>query len=275
MQVSVDLGAATHAGLVRANNEDSYLISRAERSLQALLTNLPAGDIPAKAAEQSYGLAVADGMGGQAAGEVASRVALRTVLEHAIATADWIMRDIAEHSERVEERMVERFEAAGQAVQEQARQHPSWHGMGTTLTLAVSCGNQVFLGHVGDSRAYLLRRGRLQGLTSDHSYAQLLADRGVIAQEQVATHRMRNVLLRHLGERATATDVRHFRLESGDQLLLCSDGLSDAVPEQAIAQILQAAPTAQAACDQLIEAALAAGGRDNITVLLARYAWMV
>src|SRR5262245_29040773 len=93
MQVTVDLGAATHAGLVRANNEDSYLISRAERSLETLLTNLPAGDVPAKASEQSYGLAVADGMGGQAAGEVASRVALRAVVEHAIATADWIMRD--------------------------------------------------------------------------------------------------------------------------------------------------------------------------------------
>jgi protein phosphatase len=101
----------------------------------------------------------------------------------------------------------------------------------------------------------------------------VLADGGYITQEQVATHRMRNVLLRSLGASATATDVRHLRLESGDQLLLCSDGLSNAVTGDAIAEILHAAPHAQAACDRLIEAALAAGGRDNITVLLARYAW--
>jgi len=273
MQVTVDVGAATHKGLVRQNNEDSYLVSRAERSLVTLLTNLPASDVPARAAEQSYGLAVADGMGGQAAGEVASRVALRAVVEHVIATADWIMRDTAQHYERIEGRMAQRFEAANEAVQEQARLHPRWEGMGTTLTLAVSCGAQLFLGHIGDSRAYLLRGGRLQALTHDHSYAQVLADGGVISQEQVATHRMRNVLLRSLGGNATSTDMRHLRLESGDQLLLCSDGLSDGVPAETIAEILQAASTSQAACDRLIEAALAAGGRDNITVLLARYAW--
>lgn len=273
MQVTVDLGAATHPGLVRANNEDSYLISRAERLLETLLTNLPPGSVPAKAAEQSYGLAVADGMGGHAAGEVASRVALRAIVEHAIATADWIMRDAAEHTERIEGRIADRFEVANQAVQDEARQHPRCSGMGTTLTLAVSSGSQLFLGHVGDSRAYLLRRGQLQMLTHDHSYAQVLADGGQITQQQVATHRLRNMLLRHLGGSSIAADVRHLRLESGDQLLLCSDGLSDAVAGEAIAEILQAAATAQAACDQLIAAALAAGGRDNITVLLARYAW--
>jgi serine/threonine protein phosphatase PrpC len=273
MQVAVDLGAATHAGLVRPNNEDSYLVSRAERSLETLLTNLPAGSVPTTAAEQSYGLAVADGMGGQAAGEVASRVALQTVVAHVIATSDWIMRDVAENQERIEGRMSERFEAANQAVHEEAQQHPRWNGMGTTLTLAVSCGAQLFLGHVGDSRAYLLRSGQLQVLTRDHSYAQVLADSGQISQEQVATHRLRNVLLRHLGGSATEIDVRHLRLESGDQLLLCSDGLSDAVTGEAIAQILSAATRAQAACDALIEAALAAGGRDNITVLIARYSW--
>jgi len=273
MEVTVDLGAATHVGLVRANNEDSYLVSRAQRSLETLLTSLPEGKIPTKASEQSYGLAVADGMGGQAAGEVASRIALQAVMEHVIATADWIMRDTDENHERIEGRMSERFEAANEAVREQARKHPHWDGMGTTLMLAVSSGAQLFLGHVGDSRAYLLRGGQLQVLTRDHNYAQVLADGGLITQEQVATHRLRNVLLRHLGARATAADVQHLRLQSDDQLLLCSDGLSDGVTGEVIAGILHAAPLAQAACDQLIEAALTAGGQDNVTVLLARYAW--
>jgi protein phosphatase len=273
MSVAVDLAASTHTGLVRSNNEDSYLILRAERSLETLQTNLPPGNVPAISVEQSYGLAVADGMGGHAAGEVASRVALRAVVEHVIATADWIMRDTAEHNERVEGRIAERFEAAGQAVREQSHQNPHWYGMGTTLTLAISWGSQLYLGHVGDSRAYLLRSGNLQALTHDHSFAQVLADGGQITQEQVATHHMRNVLLRHLGGSATRTDVRHLQLQSGDQLLLCSDGLSDAVAGEAIAEILHATSPTQAACDQLIQAALAAGGRDNITVLLARYTW--
>jgi PPM family protein phosphatase len=272
MQVAVDLGAATHPGLVRPNNEDSYLVSRAHRSLETLLTNLSAGEVPAWAAERSYGLVVADGMGGHAGGEVASHLALRTVVEHAVATADWIMCDMDAHSGRIEERMAERFAAADEAVQQEASRNPQLAGMGTTLTMAVSCGRNLFLGHVGDSRALLLREGTLHVLTRDHSFAQALADAGSVPQDAVANHRLRNVLLRHIGG-APKADICHHTLISGDQLLLCTDGLSDLVDEGPIAAILQAAPTAQAACDQLLAAALAAGGKDNITVVLARYAW--
>ena len=273
MQVAVDLGAATHAGLVRPNNEDSFLVSRADRSLETLLTNLPLGEIPAWAAERSYGLVVADGMGGHAAGEVASHLALRTVIEHVLATADWIMRDAPAHTDRIEERMAQRFEAADQAVHDEASRNPRMAGMGTTMTMAVIGGTNLFLGHVGDSRAYLLRGGRLRVLTRDHSYAQALADTGNIPQAAVATHRMRNVLLRHIGGGGVPADICHHSLASGDQLLLCTDGLTDLVHEAPIAAILQAAPTAQAACDQLVAAALTAGGKDNVTVVVARFAW--
>ena len=272
MQIAVDLGAATHPGLARPNNEDGYLVSRAHRSLETLLTNLPAGEIPAWAAERSYGLIVADGMGGHAAGEVASHLALRTVVEHAVATADWIMCDMDAHAGRIEERMAERFAAADEAVQQEASRNPQLAGMGTTLTMAVSCGKNLFLGHVGDSRALLLRDGKLHVLTRDHSFAQALADAGSMPQDSVASHRLRNVLLRHIGG-APKADICHHTLNSGDQLLLCTDGLTDLVPEAPIAAILQAAPTAQAACDQLVAAALAAGGKDNVTVVLARFAW--
>jgi len=273
MQVAVDLGAATHPGLVRPNNEDSFLVSRADRSLETLLTNLPAGEIPAWAAERSYGLVVADGMGGHAAGEVASHVALRAVVEHVLATADWIMRDVAAHAGRIEERMAERFLAADESVQHEASRNPRFAGMGTTMTMAVSCGKNLFLGHVGDSRAYLLSGGELRVLTRDHSFAQALADTGDISQSQVATHRMRSVLLRHVGAGSAQADICHHTLANGDQLLLCTDGLTDLVDEAPIAAILQSAPTAQAACDQLLAAALAAGGKDNITVVIARYTW--
>jgi len=273
MQVTVELGAATHAGRVRPNNEDSYLVARASRSLETVLTNLQAGDFPVWAAERAYGLVVADGMGGNAGGEVASQLALRAVVEHAISTADWIMRDAAAHSDRIEERIVERFAAANEAVLEQANQDPRLDGMGTTMTMAVSSGACLFVGHVGDSRAYLLRGGELQALTRDHSFAQALADSGVISREQAAAHNLRNVLLRNLGRTASNADVRRMFLESGDQLLLCTDGLTDMVADRAISRILQAAPTAQAACDQLVAAALEGGGKDNVTAVLARYAW--
>jgi protein phosphatase len=273
MQVAVDLGAATHPGLVRPNNEDSYLVARADRSLETLLTNLPLGEIPAWAAERSFGLVVADGMGGHAAGEVASHLALRAVVEHVLATADWVMRDVAEHSEQIEERIAERFAAADQAAQGEASRNPRWSGMGTTMTLAISNGASLFLGHVGDSRAYLLRGGKLRVLTRDHSFAQALVEAGDISPEDAATHRLRNVLLRNVGGGTAQADIRHLPLENGDQLLLCTDGLSDLVAEGSIAEILQSAATAQVACDQLIAAALAAGGRDNVTVVLARYAW--
>src|SRR5262245_24698236 len=109
VKVTVDCGAATHPGRVRHNNEDCYLIAGASRSLETVATNLKAGDTPLWSAERCYGFIVADGMGGQAAGEVASRLALRAVMEHALSTADWIMRDAAAHSAEIEERIVQRF----------------------------------------------------------------------------------------------------------------------------------------------------------------------
>jgi protein phosphatase len=273
MQVKVDWGAATHRGLVRPNNEDCYLVSRANRSLETLHTNLPANDVPLWAAERCYGFVVADGMGGQAAGEVASRLALRAVVEHVLSTADWIMRDAAAHSAQIEDRIVQRFAAADELVHQQAQLNPQWFGMGSTMTLAVSSGATLFLGHVGDSRAYLFRDGQLQLLTHDHTFAQVLADSGVISQQEAATHRLRNALLRSLGGRQTRADVLHLSLRSGDQLLLCTDGLTDLVAAPAISHILQTASSAQMTCDQLVEAALTAGGKDNVTALLARYAW--
>jgi protein phosphatase len=171
--------------------------------------------------------------------------------------------------------MAERFAAADAVVQEQASADPRLSGMGTTLTMALSNGDNLFLGHVGDSRAHLLRGGHLQVLTRDHSFAQTLADAGSISQSKVATHPLRNVLLRHIGGGASRVDLRHFELRSGDQLLLSTDGLTDLVSEPQIAEVLRSAATAQAACDRLVEMALAAGGKDNITVVLARYAWQV
>jgi protein phosphatase len=146
-------------------------------------------------------------------------------------------------------------------------------GMGTTLTLAYSVGAHLFLIHVGDSRAYLYRRGELIQLTHDHTVAQALADAGQIKPDEVRTHARRNTLTNYLGGHRgkVRADVRWSRLEDGDRLLLCSDGLTDMVDDAGVAAILARGESSQQAVDQLLEKALEAGGKDNITLIVAGY----
>src|SRR5262249_3777304 len=147
-------------------------------------------------------------------------------------------------------------------------------GMGTTMTVACSLGIDLFVTHVGDSRVYLCRQGHLHQLTRDHTLAQSLADRGVIPHEEVATHRLRHVLTRALGGKGEVeADVQRARLEDKDQLLLCTDGLTNMVDDAAIEAVLREAPTAGGACEALVERALKNGGKDNVTVVLARYSF--
>ena len=274
-EVQVELGALSHPGKVRENNEDSFVVSRADRTFQLLLTNLPESALPKHPGETAYGMVVADGMGGHAAGEVASRIALSTLIRAVVETPDWIMREPEQQAERIEQRITERYDKADAAISSRADADPRLSGMGTTMTLAISEGAMLFLGHVGDSRAYLLRGGKLHRLTRDHSFAQALIDSGVLTAAQARGRGVRNVLLRYLGggHGHVATDVQHLPLENGDQVLLCTDGLTDMIDDAAIASVLQIAATAPAACQALVDAALDAGGKDNVTVALARYRW--
>jgi protein phosphatase len=271
--VRVDLGALSHPGKVRPNNEDVYIVSRLDRSLTRLLTNLPEGVVPERVEEVGYGLLVADGMGGMAAGEVASRLAVSTLHELVLHRPDWIMRIDAQEGARLADRITQRFREVDAALKDEARAHPELEGMGTTLTLAFNLGADLFVGHAGDSRAYLCRGEQLLLLTRDHTRAQQLADEGKIPQEEVRTHRLRNILIRALGGGNTPVepDVQQIQLDDGDQLLLCTDGLSDLVDEDHIAAALRSAATADGACRALVDLALDAGGRDNITVAIARY----
>jgi PPM family protein phosphatase len=270
----VEIGAASHIGLVRENNEDSYIVGRVERSFHTLSTNLPAGSGPEHFDEVSYGMVVADGLGGGSGGEEASRLAVITFVNLVLHTPDWIMRVNDEEAERLMNRIVERYRKVGAAISERAAEHPALEGMATTMTLACSNAEDLFIGHVGDSRAYVLRGTDLIRLTRDHTYAQELADAGMIKQQDVERHRLRHVLSRALGPRGSdvEVDVTRFGLRDGDQLLLCSDGLTGMIAEDEIPALV-AGRTAQAACQALIDAALAGGGKDNVTVVLARYAF--
>jgi protein phosphatase len=272
-RAQVDLAALSHPGHVRKNNEDHYLVGRFGRWLDALLTNLPAGAVPAWSEEVGYGLLVADGIGGAAGGEVASRMAISTLIGLALHTPDWIMSTEAEETEQRMRRMAERYRRVHAALKEQGRSDPALSGMGTTLTAASSFGARLVIGHIGDSRAYLFRGGALHQLTRDHTFVQALVDMGQLTAEQAARHPFRHVLTRSLGGRQAGLDgdFQQAWLADGDQLLLCTDGLTDMVDSAAIASVLGGAASATAACQALVEAALEKGGKDNVTVALARY----
>lgn len=272
--VQIDIAAQSNQGLVRHNNEDHYLVARIHRSLQTIVTNLAEGILPERFDETAYGMMVADGMGGHAAGEVASSVAMLRLLELAVQTPDWVMKiSERENAAIVMRRMTNRFRLIDDELREQGEAERSLHGMGTTLTVAVSLGTVLILSHIGDSRAYLLRSGKLHQLTKDHTLAQALIDAGIAEADDTSTRAMRHVLTAALGSTGERTDpqVQRLHLSEGDQLLLCTDGLTEMVADNSIAAVLTESTSSAAACEAMINLALAGGGRDNITVALARY----
>ncbi len=272
--VRVEIGALSHPGKVRPNNEDHFLTICFGRSMVLLQTNLPEGQVPERFAEVGYGLAVADGMGGALAGEVASSLAITAGLNLALHRPKWNLVMTPEEIRENLEVWRQRFRDIDAILSERARADPTLAGMGTTLTVACSVGRHLGLFHVGDSRAYLFRRGKLHRLTRDHTVAQHLADTGWISPEEVVGHRMRHVLTRALGVGggATEAEIQHLQLADGDRLLLCTDGLTEMVPDAGIADVLTRVEGSEDASAALVEAALQAGGKDNVTAVVARYA---
>jgi len=269
-----EVAAATHQGHVRENNEDSYFLMKFGRSLEKLSTNLEEYFLEENYSITGYGMLVADGMGGMAAGDVASRMAICKLIELLVDTSDWTLalkrnKDV----KTIFERMTQRFYEIDRTLKEEAKSDHTLHGMGTTLTVAGTLGNDLVLGHVGDSRAYLLRGEIFRQLTRDHTLAQMLIDAGVANSDDPAPRSMRHVLTAAIGslDERIEPQVQRFRLRSADQLLLCTDGLTEMVDDELIASVLRESPSAQAACENLVDMALGAGGTDNITVAVARF----
>ena len=271
--VEVDFGARSHPGRVRPNNEDHYLVTRFDRSMTTLLTNVPPGTVPERHVDEAYGLLVADGMGGAAAGEVASSTAIGTLVQLAIQTPDWIMNLDDGHAGQVLDRMRQRFEKLSAALQERAAADPKLVGMGTTMTLVLSLRADAIVVHIGDSRAYLRRDGELHRLTRDQTMAQSLADSGAITPQELERHPLRHMLTGAISTKGSrgAVELQHVPVADGDQILLCSDGLTDMLSDAEIAGALGRSGSAQEICDALVERALVAGGKDNVTVVLAAY----
>jgi protein phosphatase len=272
-RVAVKFGALTDRGKVRDNNEDHFLVARLCKAMQVCKTSLRGDGKTQVSEEEGYLMVVADGMGGAAAGERASALAVGSVETFVLNTLQWFlhMGDADEHALLAELR--QSLERADQTVIERARSNPALHGMGTTLTMAYSVATDLFIVHAGDSRAYLFREGELEQLTSDHTLVQALIDGGAISPEDAKRHHRRNVVTNVIGgpSQGVYAEIHRLELLDGDTLLYCTDGLTEPVTDAEIAEVLTNHNDLEDACARLVDLALSRGGPDNVTAILARY----
>jgi serine/threonine protein phosphatase PrpC len=262
----IEIAALTHPGLVREKNEDHYAVLRRYRSSAVVATSLQGEQMPGNEEVATWLLIVADGLGGHTSGEVASATAINAIITLSNSLSSWIMRP---SEDEFSERVNLYADAIQAALRDLAEQNPSLAGMATTITSVYLCGDQALVVNVGDSRTYLLRDQTIQQITDDHTIARQLQRGGV---SQSAAKRFRNLVTRSFNTEASKVefDIFHLHLQPQDQLLLCSDGLNDMVEDDLILQEVTRAGTPQEACKSLVLAALDAGGRDNVTTLLAR-----
>lgn len=245
-------GGVTDVGRVRTNNEDCFRI-----------------------VAPLHLFVLSDGMGGEAHGEVASAMAVDTVVKHCLEALDNPAVTLYGEQQPGWSEKTKRLNSAAHLANKKifasAQEHPDQHGMGATLTAAWIDGQRLSVAHVGDSRAYLLRSGSLQQLTSDHSLVAEQVRHGILTQAEAEESRMQSVLLRALGSEAEVTvDAEEHMIVARDILLLCSDGLTRMVIEAEIAGTLQSEPDATRAAQKLVELANERGGADNITVIVVR-----
>ena len=267
----VELGALSHPGKVRLRNEDHYLALRLYRARETLATNLPEGDLPAHTHQAGYVMVVADGIGGRSGGEHASRRAIGALIDVATRIPDWTLKLDDLLAGELMQRAEAYFGRVDAILEAEAAADPALTGMGTTMTMVYLLDRDLLVAHVGDSRAYRFRDGALSRLTQDQTMAQALADAGVIAAEEVRSHRQRHILTGALGAKSGVPRVELGRhdLQDGDRVLVASDGLTEMVTDEGIAEILRRESDPTAACAALVAAALDHGGTDNVTVVVA------
>ncbi|MCL1898787.1 MAG: protein phosphatase 2C domain-containing protein [Micrococcales bacterium] len=237
MVVTFAYAARSDIGLTRANNQDSAYAG-------------------------PHLLVVADGMGGHAGGDIASSVALAHLAP---------LDDEAVGADEAAEDLELALEAAHEELLDRVAEDPELAGLGTTITALLRSGDRLVLGHIGDSRAYLLREGQIEQVTADHTFVQYLVDTGKLAPEQAERHPQRSLLLRVLGdvELTGGLDISARKAEVGDRWLLCSDGLSSVVSATTISRTLTSISDPAACADALVELALRGGGPDNVTCIVA------
>lgn len=258
----VELFARTEIGCVRERNEDSFVVANiatGERGLRPGTTvqELGVGTLL---------IGVCDGMGGAAAGDLASKIGCETLYDAMMAHTP--LRDVSS----LHEAMLSAVAAANRAIADFARQNPGKRGMGTTMTAALVFGHELHLVHVGDSRAYLRRGRALTQLTTDHSIVGQMVASGQLTPEQARSYEHRNVLLQALGvQPSIQPELVQVTLRAGDVLLMCSDGLTGPLDDEHVLELMLKHQDPIRCCRALTEAACAAGGPDNVTVAIARF----
>ncbi|MGH7591275.1 MAG: PP2C family protein-serine/threonine phosphatase, partial [Gemmatimonadales bacterium] len=246
-------------------NEDTFLVADLSAKKASLLPEVREHVVGPRG---SFFM-VADGMGGAAAGEVASAMAADLIYQH-LSTA-WV-NDADGSAQRFAFRMKEAVEVANQKIHQYTTDHPEVRGMGTTLTAAGVFGGELYLTQIGDSRGYLIRQGKAIQLTKDQSLMQRLVDAGELTEAEAEVSERRNIILQALGPDARVrVDLTWQPLRRGDVLVLCSDGLSGQVKKDEIAEIANANPDLGALCSALIDLANQRGGPDNITAIAVRF----
>ena len=271
--VRVDVAGLSDKGKVREENQDHFLVVTTGRHSETLATSLPEGAVPAHTEERGFLMMVADGLGGQAAGEVASRTVLITMIRLILDHPEWALKVDEKSAAGILDRTIARYKALDDALADRMQADPALAGMGTTLTVAYSLGLDLFIAHVGDSRVYLVRDGAARQLTRDHTHAQNLVDAGMLSREEAAGHALRNVLTNVLGgaHRSVAVEFRRERLASGDRILLCTDGLTGTANDREIARVVTDSASSEQGCRRLVDLALERGAPDNVTAIVARY----
>ena len=264
-EIIVTVFGRTDVGRTREHNEDAFVVADLSTNNATLRPEVRTHT----AGGHGSLFMVADGMGGAAAGEIASEMAVKIVL-------DELQRNWLTTPSTTEEQFVRALKNATKSANEQihtfAGSHPEFRGMGTTATIAGLLGDTLYLAQVGDSRAYLVRDGVVRQITKDQSLMQKLIEAGELTEEEAEQSERRNIILQALGpEQTIKIDLTHQQLRRGDTLVLCSDGLSGQVSKDDIGRIVSSEPDLTVACKLLIDRANENGGPDNITVILARF----
>ena len=260
--VVVRVFGRTDVGQIREHNEDNFLVADLTRKTRSLME----GDREQIVGERGSLLGVCDGMGGAAAGEVASQLAVDIIYEK-LTQAE----PLHDHDD-LARRLVQAVEEAGVRIFNEARADRTRRGMGTTATIAALMDSRLFVAQVGDSRAYVMRGDRFTQVSRDQSLVNQLIEAGQLTEEEAETFEHNNIILQALGTAETVqVDLTYVDLCQGDRLLVCSDGLSGMIRSDEMREVLLSTPDSLAACRELTERANRAGGHDNITVIVAEF----
>jgi serine/threonine protein phosphatase PrpC len=262
----------TDCGKVRDRNEDHFLIAVLMKAMQVVQTSLPQPKIR-RSSDMGYLFVVADGMGGRSGGETASALAIGSVESFTLESLKWFAECKGDEQDKVLADFQQALTDASSRIQTIGSMRPELMGMGTTLTLAYCLNRELFVAHAGDSRCYLCRKATMYRLTRDHTLMEELIRAGRITTEEAKTHKLRHVITNALGGGGppVAVEVHKLQLEPGDILLLCSDGLTEMLPDETISEILHAEPDPEKSCRELVAHANQAGGRDNITAVVVHF----